>query len=410
MSNRFAKTKVRSCSRPLYSVLCWAVRLGCVLVGIRVSFTNQCGQLPEGACIVLCNHGSTLDFAYTGTFLRKSFPHYVVARYYFYNKWLSRLLKQLGAFPKSQLEVDVESTKNCLRVLQGGKVLFMMPEARVGAAGKFEDIQDGTFSFLKKVKVPVYTIRLNGSCLSWPKWANGPRRGALVESELDLLFTAQDLERLSVAQIKEAVEERLRYDEFQWLKTRPEVRYRSPRLAEGLENILTVCPRCGSRYTIRTKKREVFCAHCGKLAAIDSRYAFPADFPFANFTQWYDWQKRVIGEELSRNPDSSMESKVTLHLSSHDGKTFSRSAGSGTCTLNREGLTYAGTKDGETYRVHFPLKRVYRLIFDAGKGFQIHNGTEMLYFLPEEQQSAVEWYLASMILYDEVYQTPAQAE
>ena len=157
MSSGYSKVKVQKCNRALYSFLSGAVRLGCVLAGIRIEFSNRCGRLPEGPAVVLCNHGSLLDFVYTGTFLRKCFPHYVIARYYFYNKWLSRLLKQVGGFPKSQLEVDVESTKNCLRVLQDGEVLFMMPEARIGISGRFEDIQDGTYSFLKKVKVPVAT-------------------------------------------------------------------------------------------------------------------------------------------------------------------------------------------------------------------------------------------------------------
>ena len=50
---------------------------------------------------------------------------------------------------------------------------------------------------------------------------------------------------LSVEEIQKGVEERLYYDEFQWLQQHPEVHYRSRHLAEGLENILTTCPTCG---------------------------------------------------------------------------------------------------------------------------------------------------------------------
>lgn len=400
MANKFSKGSVRACDRTLYTVLSAAARAACALLGVRISFSNKCGKQPQGPAIILCNHGSFFDFIYTGAFLTKCFPHFVIARYYFYHKWLSRLLRRLGGFPKSQLEVDVESTKNCLRVLQNGGVLIMMPEARLGAVGKLEDIQEGTYSFLKKVGVPVYTIRINGDHLSYPKWGSGPRRGALVESELDVLFSAEDLVQLSAEQIKQAVEERLCCDEFRWLQTRPQVHYRSRRLAEGLENILSICPNCRERHTITTKKRDVFCQRCGRLTTLDDRYGFSRDFCFENFAAWYDWQTGILREEIAADPNYAMESKVELQLSSEDGKTFTRSAGMGVCTLTREGLTYVGTRDGQPYKGSFGLKRIYRLVFDAGKAFQVHDGSEILYFVLEDGRSAVDWYLASKILYE----------
>ena len=268
--------------------------------------------------------------------------------------------------------------------------------------GRLEDIQEGTYSFLKKVGVPVYSIRISGDYFSKPKWGTGVRRGSLVESELDLLLSPQELAHLSVGEIRQTVEERLQYDEFQWLQTRPDVHYRSGRLAEGLENILTVCPVCKRRHTITTKKRDVFCEHCGKLTSLDSRYAFSGDFCFENFVQWYDWQERALRETIFADPAYTMQSAVELQLSSADGKTYTRAAGTGICTLSREGLTYVGTRDGEPYTCSFTLKRIFRLIFDAGKGFQIHDGSEILYFVPEERRSAVDWYMVSGILYEAV--------
>ena len=411
MENSFSKVKVRKVNRPLYTVLCWGLRAYCALAGIRFSFSNKCGKLPQGPAVVLCNHGSFIDFAYAGTALRKCWPHFVIARLYFYHKWLSRLLQQLGGFPKSMFAVDVESTKNCLRVLQDGEVLIMMPEARLSTAGRFEDIQEGTYSFLKKVGVPVYTVHLSGDYLADPKWGKGMRRGSLVEAELDILFEAEEIGQLTVNEIKQAVEQRLWYDEFQWLETRPEVHYHSCRLAEGLENILVICPICKRRHTIATNKREITCEHCGKLTSLDSRYAFDRDFCFENLAQWYDWQKQVLREEILRDPAFSLQAEVELRLPSSDGNSLTRSAGRGVCTLNREGLTYSGTKDGEPYEASFSLKRVYRLLFGAGENFEIYYGSEILYFVPDERRSAVDWYLTSMILYDEVYgRQPAAAQ
>ena len=39
--------------------------------------------------------------------------------------------------------------------------------------------------------------------------------GAVVEAELDLLYTAEQVKELSLAQLRQGVEQRLYYDEFQ---------------------------------------------------------------------------------------------------------------------------------------------------------------------------------------------------
>ena len=100
------------------------------------------------------------------------------------------------------------------------------------------------------------------------------------------------------------------------------------------------------------------------------------------------------------NKEFALVSRVELRLPSN-GRGLTRFAGRGVCTLNRDGLTYSGTKDGETVELTFPVQSIYRLLFGAGVNFELYKGTEILFFVPEEKRSAVDWYLASMILYDE---------
>ena len=195
------------------------------------------------------------------------------------------------------------------------------------------------------------------------------------------------------------VEQRLYYDDFAWLQTRPKIRYRNGNIAEGLENILTVCPKCHGRHTITTKKNAVFCETCGRLTQMDGRYQFAEDFQFQNLAQWYDWQKDFLQQKILQDPDYVLTSKVELRLPG-DGKSLTRHAGEGICTLSRDGLRYVGTRDGETVEIHFTISRAYRLLFGAGENFEIYNGSEILYFVPEERRSAVDWYMTSMILYD----------
>jgi len=368
------------------------------LCGVRVKTVNRVGE-PEKPAVILCNHGSFIDFIYAMALLRKIKPNFIVARLYFYDKGLGRLIRSVGGFPKSMFAMDPESTKNCLRVLKGNGILAMMPEARLSTAGRFEDIQSNTYSFLKKLEVPVYTVKFHGDYFADPKWGSGFRRGALVEAELDILYTAEDIKNRSVEEIKKGVEQRLDYNEFHWLAQHPEIRYHSGRMAEGLENILSVCPVCKQKHTITTKRDKIYCEKCGYLTGLDNRYAFTGNFRFQNLLEWYDWQKDLLEREISANQDFCLVSNVELRLPGN-GRGLTRSAGQGVCTLNREGLCYSGTKDGETVELHFSIRRIYRLLFGAGENFELYDGTEILFFVPEERRAAVDWYLASMILHD----------
>lgn len=385
------------------NVLYFGVRVYLMLCGVKIRSVNKIGK-PESPSIVLCNHGSFIDFIYAAALLRRHKPHFIVARLYFYHTVLGWLLRKVGAFPKSMFTMDVENAKNCLTVLKNKEILAMMPEARLSTTGRFEDIQESTYSFIKKSGVNVYTIKISGDYLADPKWGKGLRRGAVVETELDILYTAEQIKKLSLEELKTGVEQRLFYNEFEWLQKRPDIRYKSGRMAEGLENILTTCPLCGKKYTLTAKKDKLFCEHCGYLTSLDNRYTFTEGFRFKNLAEWYDWQKTLLNKEIAENKDYNLTSEVELRLSG-DGKSLTRHGGYGVCTLNRDGLTYSGTKDKEAIKLHFPMQRIYRLLFGAGENFEIYDGTQILYFVPKERRSAVEWYMASMILRDEISDT-----
>ena len=392
------KNKVKPVNGFLMVVLYCAVRAYLFICGVKLKVTNKVGNI-ESPSIVLCNHGSFIDFIYAAALLRKFKPHFIVARLYFYHSILGWMLRQVGAFPKSMFSMDMENAKNCLTVLKNNEILAMMPEARLSTTGRFEDIQDSTYSLIKKSGVNVYTIKFSGDYLADPKWGKGFRRGSLVEAELDLLFTANKVKELTLEQIKQEIVKRLNYNEFEWLEQRPNVHYHSKNMAKGLENILTTCPICKGKYTLTTYKNQVSCEKCGHLTTMNDRYGFDEKFPFKNLTEWYDWQNQLLEKEILENKDYTLSSDCELRLRG-EGNNLTRHSGFGVCTLNREGLTYKGTKDGEKVEIHYSMQKIYRLLFGAGVNFEIYDGTEIFFFVPKEKRSAVEWYMTSIILKD----------
>ena len=363
---------------------------------IKVRLTNNVGKLERPA-IVLCNHGSFIDFVYAGRLLTKERPNFVAARLYFYHKRLGKLLKTLGCIPKSMFSADLENAKQCMRVISTGGVLAMMPEARLSTVGEFEGIQESTYRFIQRMNVAVYAIRVNGDYLADPKWGNGARKGAFVEAELNPLLKAGEAKELSLEELQSRVEDAIGYNEFEWLETHPEVHYKSKTLAEGLENILCLCPKCKRWHSFKTEGRTLRCEQCGLEAELDDRYAFKGETPFKNFAEWYAWQSAELKKEILENPEYRLESKVELRHSSTDGKQMTRHVGEGVCIFDRTGLKYVGTRDGEQVEKFFPMSQVYRLLFGAGVDFEIYEGKEIWFFVPEDKRSCVLWYIASGI-------------
>ena len=376
--------------------------------GVRVRYTYEVKKLST-PCIVLCTHGSFFDFVYSGKILRHYAPNFIVARLYFFKRSFARLLRAFGCFPKGMFTPDVESAKNCLRVIRAGGVLAMMPEARLSTAGRFEDIQPSTFSFLKKAGLPVYLCRMDGSYLARPKWGTRIRRGAIVEAKLSSLFTAEQVASLSVEEIEEKTTEAMRYDDFAWLKARPNIRYKCKTLAEGLENVLTTCPACHSKHRLYAKGRVLACEDCGAKWELNDRYLFADGAPFETIADWYAWEERLMEAAISEEA-FSLCANVELRHASRDGKTSLRHSGYGTCTLRADGLTYQGTEDGATVKKHFPITSVYRLLFGAGEDFEVYEGNELYYFVPENLRVCVDFYTASKLLYDNAAKKPQEGE
>lgn len=394
------KTKVKKSPKFALAIADFVARIVYLIKGVRFKLKNNVGKV-KGPAMVLCNHGAFSDFVYSGMLLRKSGPNFITARLYFCHRWFARLLRTFGCFPKSMFALDIESVKNCRRVINRCGILAMMPEARLSTAGQFEDIQPSTYSFVKQMGVDVYYIKLSGDYLASPKWGNGMRRGAYVEAELSPLFTKEELAELTPEAIGERIEGALYYDEMKWLESQPKVRYKSKTIAEGLENILAVCPGCNGRHTLKTSRNKLYCEKCDLSLTMTDRYQLTGEnTPFTSFTDWYNWQCDIIRGEVLADPEFKLVDKVILKHPSTDGKTLLRTVGEGECTLSREGLVYRGTIDGEVVEKRFPMEKMYRLLFGAGENFEIYEGQTIYYFVPTDTRSAVMWYIVSKILKD----------
>ena len=356
-------------------------------------------EVVDGPAMVLCSHGSFMDFVYALSCLKKALPHFVIARLYFYRKLFNKALRAGGAFPKSMFAPDIENVKNCMTVINEKRILAMMPEAHLSTVGRFENIHTSTLKFIKKMGVTLYGIRIEGSYFAKPKWGDKIRKGAPVDAELVTILTAEQVKAMSIEEIYAKIKEAICYNDFEWLdKKHPDYEYNHDTLAEGLENILYRCPVCGEEFTIKTEKKDVFCTKCSYKATLNNRYGFIEDPKFKNYAEWYDYINEQLKQEILSNENYVLEDKVTLKMNVEGSKHLVDPVGEGVCRLNREGLVYEGTINGEMVKKDFPIRNMCMLMYGAGEDFEIYEKDTIYYFVPDELRSCVKWHVASLIL------------
>ena len=357
-------------------------------------------DLPE-QFVLVCNHPSGFDNLYAvDALFPKHYLNFISNRYYFYNRALGQYLNKIGCIPKSLFSSDVDSLKNCMRIVKAGGNLGIMADVRLSMYGQTEEVPATTAKFLKKLGLPVYVMHFDGSYMVKPKWGKGLRKG-VVEINCFKLFDADELAAATPEEVNAKMRNAIYYDDFEWIKNRPEVTYKSKKMAEGLENILYKCPHCGKEFTLRSHKNKFFCESCGYTLTLDNRYNFVAEdgkpLYFENLRDWFKAQKAEIAEQIL-SPDYALTTPVTLKKRSLDGKSFLREAGLGMCTLSHEGLTYVGTIDGEQKELHFSAQDVYALSYMTGKGFQYYTTNDYFCFMPDTPLISIKYYIASELL------------
>jgi 1-acyl-sn-glycerol-3-phosphate acyltransferase len=160
---------------PLWKVLQVPVRLASSLMhGLEVQGHKNVPQ--TGGVLILSNHQSHLDPPYVAvrmlrpcTFLAKS--------ELFTNPGFAWLIRSLGAFPVKQGKSDVGAMKQTIKLLEAGRALLMFPEGARTLDGNLQKLEPGMGLVIRKAKVPVVPVALDGTFRAWQPGTKLPSTG-----------------------------------------------------------------------------------------------------------------------------------------------------------------------------------------------------------------------------------------
>ena len=160
---------------PMYCFARSSVRLiGTIFQNLKVY--NVTNVPLAGGVLLLSNHQSFVDPAFIASKLPRKLS-FLARSGLFEPLVFGWVIRQLNAFPVKQGKGDVGAMKQSIALLQEGKALLMFPEGQRTTNGRMQAIAPGAALIVKRARVPVVPVAIEGAFHVWPKHKMLPRTG-----------------------------------------------------------------------------------------------------------------------------------------------------------------------------------------------------------------------------------------
>lgn len=124
----------------------------------RVEYINKNNIIPEGKCIITCNHLGKADVMIVGA-LYKDKTYFLAKKEWFNNKLFAKIVSVMGALPIDRKKPQISSIRTCLKVLKDGNRLAIFPEGtRNKVDNSLQPFKQGTVMFAVKGQAPITPI------------------------------------------------------------------------------------------------------------------------------------------------------------------------------------------------------------------------------------------------------------
>jgi hypothetical protein len=261
--------------------------------------------------VLLANHSFAMDVVHVPLPFRIT-PQIVASRDMFVNPFerfvLSYVARCIMA-PKGG--GDVRTVKELMRAVAAGYPVLLFPEGDISFFGRSGELPKAVAMLVRKLGLDVITCRVSGGYLSAPRWAKAARGGRAIGLRYELALSSAEATALSLGEIHERLAARLAHDEYAAQRSLM-ARHPSKRGAEGLEDVLYVCPSCRAIASMAASCNELSCLSCGAKGSLDE-YGFLRGWAYDSPADWDRFQKGQ-SEDLRR---ASFSSSGTLYINDY---------------------------------------------------------------------------------------------
>ena len=239
--------------------------------------------------IMLANHTYLFDVVQVP--MRWKVASYVVASQTLFTTQPTKFLFTHIAhiIPKSKGMSDLRTARGLIGAVKKGYPILIFPEGNTTFYGSTKYIEESTMKLIKKLNVEVITCNVKGGYLSKPRWATGKRKNRRAEFNYELTISKEKLANMSIEEIHNVIHEALYNNDYEYQR-KSMIKHPGKKLAEGLENVIYICPECEAINSIETSGNNFSCSKCNTNGHVDE-YGFLNGFKFDNLLDWDNFQK-----------------------------------------------------------------------------------------------------------------------
>jgi transcription elongation factor Elf1 len=318
--------------------------------------------------------------------------NYVVAiDGYIGREWL---LRAVGGICNRKFTRSINLVRNMLFARDNGDIVAPFPEARYSLCGTTAALPNSLGKMVRKMNVPVVTLIMHGHHINSPFWNIGNRKIKPVESEMNLLLTKEETQKLPIEEINARIAKAFKYDEYAWQKEK-RVRVADGRRAEGLHKVLYQCPACKTEFNMWSYKTQLTCGNCGKAWEMGVYGELRALYGITEFTHipdWYEWERLNVRKEVkegtyTQNTDMRIESLP-------NAKGFVVFSEAGHLTHDMDGFKLTGVYEGEAFELVWAPASLHscHIEYDyMGRGdcIDLNTTDDTFYLFPKNNNYAV---------------------
>ena len=325
--------------------------------------------------IVLFAHPSIRDFIYVIDAMRPHIVSSVISRWFFHDFFLRLFLPKLGGIPKRLFTNEPNVVKNIMTVMKNNGIVTLSPEGINTLNGESLSLIPSTAKLIKKLKVPVISVNINGAYLTVPNYNYDAKNVGRVDVIVDMMFTTEELEQKSNDELLDEMTQKLYYNDFEWAREN-NIEFKAENRTFGLNNLLYICPKCKSQYKMEEADNKIWCSECGFGAFVDTRFQLNKlrdddELP-TDISQWFNIQDNIIKNEIAA-PDFEIREKcVVKNFSKYGARLIPRYDGE--MVINNTGVRFIGVdvKTGSKEELFIEIEKFPRVSNTVNKGIYFY--------------------------------------
>ncbi len=300
-------------------------------------------DLPkDGPYIVMANHTTEADMAMVALAV-KQHMYFVCGEHLLRSKFAKQMVFGVDPIPEYKGALAMQTVKEIMARTRQGHNIMIFPEGNRSFDGETKPVSLSTGKLVKLAKAGLVTYHMQGGYFVAPRWSYKFRTGKC-EGHVVGVYSPEEVSKMTARQIVDIINRDIYENAYETQRKQMIPYVNDGHLAEGLENFLVICPKCGAYDSMTSHGNSFECACCGQAGVYDE-YGFlrGEGLRFDSVFDWGQWMEGRFDEDMAKRADEDVlfdESDLVLYQITDDHRRIDLADGS--MTVHRDRLEMAG--------------------------------------------------------------------